>query len=259
MKNNMAGVLADAWAMWKSDRDLLVRIAGLIFFLPRFAVLVLTPSFVAPPAFPGFEAKEAALQSYTAASQQWFLTYGTGPVLISLITLFGVLAATILYLGNHRPDTRAALGTAIRLLPRYILVAILLALPLELFVKASPLLILPALYLAGRLLLVTPAFVAEQPIGILATFRRSWTSTQGLGLSLTGVACIAIFGGFLFALPLALIGTSLDGAPMANPVVAVIIDAGTAAILSAGVVAAILIQVALYRRLASRPVSNMGI
>ena len=44
---------------------------------------------------------------------------------------------------------------------------------------------------------------------------------------------------------------ALDGAPMANPVVATMLDFGSAAGLTAGALASILIEIALYRRLAA--------
>ena len=54
------------------------------------------------------------------------------------------------------------------------------------------LLLIPGLYLKGRLLPVGPAFVAERPLGTLAAWRRSFALTRGHGLVLMALATIPL-------------------------------------------------------------------
>ena len=68
---------------------------------------------------------------------------------------------------------------------------------------------------------------------------------------LAGFACIVLLAGNLLSLPFMALGKMLGGAPMANPVVAALLDIGAAAGATVGVLGGILIQVALYRRLTS--------
>ncbi len=98
-------------------------------------------------------------------------------------------------------------------------------------------------------MLTAPVLVADRPKGVLAAIARSLTLTSGHGLVLAGFACVTLFGGSLLAMPFRAIARALDGAPMANPVVALLLDSGVAAGMAAGMLAAILIEIALYRRL----------
>jgi hypothetical protein len=246
MTLNVAGMLADAWKIAKRDRDPLLGVAGLFLFVPQFGSLLLMQP---QPPFPDFEAQEAKLQAYVEASQRWTLTFGLGMLLAAIFVVLGMLVLTLLYLDPRRPDVKAALGAALRLLPRVLLASLLISMPLALSLQVMPLLILPALYLEGRLLLVIPVLVAARPLSVAGAVRRSWALTRGHGLVLAGVACITFFGGPILASPFAILGKSLDGAPLANPVVAAILDGAAAAGLTIGGIAAVLIQVLLYRRL----------
>jgi hypothetical protein len=253
MKLNIAEVLRDAWHYWKRDRAPLLGVAGLLLFLPQFVSLLLMQP---QPAFPGFEADEAKLKAYVEASQSWSMTYGIGLLGAAVMVVLGTGTLMLLYLDSSRPDVKGALIAALLFLPRLVLAILAVSIPLSASLQVMPLLILPALYLEGRLLLVLPVLVAERPISVIGAFRRSWGLTRGYGLVLAGIACLAFFGGPILALPFTVLGRSLDGAPLANPVVAAILDAAAGAGLTIGVVATVLIQIALYRRLAQ---PNFGI
>ncbi len=247
MTLNGASVLRDVWRMWKQDRQLLLGVAGLLLFVPQFGSLL----FMQPqPVFPGFEADEAKLQAYVQASRAWTMSYGVGMLAAAIIVLLGTLTLLLLYLDRRRPDVKGALLAALPVLPRYLLAFLLVSIPLALALQIVPLLILPALYLEGRLLLAIPALVAERPLSVVGALRRSWALTRGNGLVLAGMACITFFAGPIMALPFSVLGSTLNGAPLANPVVAAILDAGAAAGLTVGALAGALIQVLLYRRLA---------
>ena len=43
MKVDFAQLLRDAWALFKGDSDLLLRIAGVFFFFPSYALVLFVP------------------------------------------------------------------------------------------------------------------------------------------------------------------------------------------------------------------------
>lgn len=240
---NVAGVLRDAWAMAKRDVELLVGVAGLLVFLPELAQAM----FVAPPPdLPDFN-DQAAQDLWFKQVGLWSQQYELLVIALGLLSLFGVLALFVLYADRARPTVAGALARAGTLFPVYLLLALTVTVPVSL----AAVLIFPGLYLKGRLLPVAPLFVAERPIGVFAAWRRSFALTRGNGLVLMGLAFVPLLGGRLIALPFELLGKVLDGAPMANPVVATVLDAGIAGGHTLATVAAVLIEMALYRRLNS--------
>ena len=246
MTLDIASVMKGAWLLWKRDRVPLLGIAGLLLFLPQFASLLLMQP---QPEFPGLNADETALQAYMTASRSWSMSYGVGLLAAAVLVVLGAAGIILLYLSPERPDVKGALGAALRRLPRFLLAFLLVSLPVGISLQLVPLLILPALYVGGRLLLVLPALAAERPISVAGAFRHSWALSKGHGLMLAGTACITVFAGPVLALPFMVLGRALNGAPLANPVVAAILDAGAAGALTVGALGAALVQVLLYRRL----------
>ena len=245
MTLDVAGVLRDAWAMAKRDRDVLVGVGGLLIFLPEVAQAMFVST---PPALPASGSDPAALQAWIEAATLWSRQNDLLLLTLSVVASFGALVLFLLYTDRNRPDVTGALATGIAFLPRYILLALAIALPVNI---GTLLLLIPGLYLKGRLLPVGPLFVAERPIGVFAAWRRSFALTRGNGLILMALALVPLIGGDLLAMPFQLLGGALDGAPMANPVAAAVIDIGVGFGRTLGIVAAILIEVALYRRLNS--------
>ena len=251
MNLDVAGVLADAWRMWKRDRDLLLGVGGFFLFLPQFAVLVLVPD---PPVLLAVgEENEQAVRAWTIVMGQWLGNYGLILVASVLCAAFGALLVFMLYLARGRLELKHALPAALRLLPRYLLVSLLASLPIV--VIAMPplgfLLAIPVIYALGRMMLAAAAMVAEQPLGAIAAVKRSIDLTKGHGLVFAGIAVILLLGGHLLPYPFVALGRVLDGAPIANPVSAALIDGLAAATAAFVTIATILIEVALYRRLAA--------
>lgn len=245
MTFDVKGVLTDAWAMWRADRDLLFRILGLFFFLPQFAMLLLLPAM--PPLAVTAEMSEADQMALARKIVEWVSAYGGWYVLGALLVQAGSLVVLMLYLRRDRPDLRQALAHGARLFPRYLLAMILVGLPLGLGVLTLVLLV-PGFYLLGRLIAVGPALAAEQPLSIVRSLGRSWALTRGHGLVLAGLVSLTIIGGALVAAPFTLIDKSLrEAAP--NVVAIAMVDAGAAAAAAAALLATILVQIAAYRRL----------
>ena len=245
MTLNVAGVLRDAWATAKRDRELLIGVGGLLILVPEIAQAMFVP---APPALPASGSDTLALQAWIEAATIWSRQNDLLLLALSLVSVFGALVLFLLYADRERPDVAGALSSGIGLLPRYVLLALCVTFPVNI---GTLLLLIPGLYLKGRLLPIGPLFVAERPIGVFAAWRRSFALTRGHGLVLLALAAVPLLGGDVLAMPFQLLGQTLDGAPMDNPVVAALLDICVGLCRTIGVVAAILIEVALYRRLNS--------
>ncbi len=239
---DVAAVLREAWGMAKRDRDVLFGLAGLLLLVPQIALAM----FVAkPPALPANADQTAA---WLAAVQAWSQLYSLPVIALSIVLLFGSASILLLYLDRTRPTVQAALLLALALLPRVVLLSLLMSFPVSL---GTLMLFLPGIYLQGRLLLALPLLLANPATGVITAFARSFKLTRGHGLILMGLACITVLFGDILALPFRSIGAALAGAPLANPVVAAILQVGAAAGVTIGMVTTLLIQVALYRRLNS--------
>ena len=237
---DIGAVFREAWAVAKRDRDVLIGVCGLFLLVPQVALAM----FVArPPALPS-TAEE--MTAWLAAVQAWSQLYSLPVIALSIVLLFGSASVLLLYLDPERPTVQAALLRALTLLPRVVLLSLLMSFPISV---GTLLLFLPGLYLQGRLLLALPLLIDTPSKGVIAAFTRSFALTRGHGLILMGVACITVLLGNILALPFRSIGSALQGAPLANPVVAGILQVGAAAGVTIGMVTTLLLQVALYRRL----------
>ena len=245
MTLNVASVLSDAWAMAKRDRELLIGVGGGLILVPEVAQAMFV---TAPPPLPASGSDTVALQAWIEAVTIWSRQNDLLLLGLSLVSVFGALVLFLLYADRDRPHVASALSSAIGLLPRYVLLALSVTFPVNI---ATLLLLIPGLYLKGRLMPIGPLFVAERPIGVVAAWRRSFALTRGHGLVLLALAAVPLLGGDLLAMPFQMLGTAMDGAPMANPIVAALLDIGVGLGRTLGVIAAILIEVALYRRLSS--------
>jgi hypothetical protein len=247
MTFDVAGVLADAWRMWKRDRELLLAVGGLFLFLPELVRAIFVPL---PPVPTGPSTDPATVKNWLAALEIWLSNYSLIIIAIALVAMFGTLMIFTLYLDPRRPNVRIALVRTLTLVPQFLVAMLLITFPFGLGLLYL-LLLLPAIYVAGRLLLTIPALVADRQNGVSGAIARSFVMTRGHSLLMAGFACIAQFGGGMLSLPFRVLGAALDGAPMANPVVAALLDAAAASGMAIGALGAILLQVALYRKLAA--------
>ena len=248
MNFDMAGVLADAWRMWKRDRDLLLAVGGFFLFLPQFALLALLPD---PPVPAAGVSREEAIEVWAPLMAEWFAQNGLALVASILWAAFGALLIYVLYLRSGRLNLSGAMPAALRLLPRYLLVSLLSTLPIVVIIVPAIgfLLIIPGIYAIGRMLLSAAAMVGEHPLSAVAAVRRSVALSKGHGFAFAGIAVALLLGGRLLPEPFIALGRVLDGAPIANPVSAALLDGLAAATAAFATLASILIQIALYRRL----------
>ena len=87
MTNDFSAIFGDARALWRANRDLLIRVGGVFLFLPAFATqLFLPPQEMQDVTFE--QAFEATVQ-WAAANAHWLL-------LDRLVSLFGVVTMLML-------------------------------------------------------------------------------------------------------------------------------------------------------------------
>lgn len=244
------GVLRDAWALFRRDADLLVRIASAFLFVPQLALLMIVPPMPEIALTPEMgEAEQRALAQVLAG---WIAANGGWYLIATVLVHFGSLVLLSLYLRGDRPDVKAAMQGAVRQFPRFLLAMIITGLPLGIGLYWAVLLV-PALYLLGRLMLTGPILADRRGggrRGVRAAIGRSWRLTNGNGLVLAGLVSLTVIGGVLLGAPFMLMDKALR-ADAPNPIVIALADIGGAAAVAAMLLAAILIQVATYRRLAA--------
>jgi hypothetical protein len=186
MTRGLAGVIADARALWRSERELLLPIAGMFFVVPMLGiVLLLAGSGFAD--VPPEKLREAVMAFYVA---------NLLPILLANLAIdFGTFAVLNLYLqGGGRTLGEVLLLTLRRFLP-FLVIDITAAL---LFSFGSSLFLLPGLFAFARTWLAGPAFAAAPERGLLEAFRQGWRRS----------------GGFVWIVLLALAGLTLLGAMM---------------------------------------------
>ncbi len=245
MKIAIGTAAADAWALWRRDRDLLVAVAGPFLFLPTLALLLMVP--LAPQAV-----QTGASEAEMAAFLNQYVTWATDNVgwflIAGAVTLYGSLALSFFYLDRQSGDLRQALLRALQLLPRYVLASLIVAIPAT---AGALLFVLPGLYVLGRTMLIGPLMVVERPLSAIGAVQRSVALTRGNGLPLAAVAGVGLLAGQLLPAPFLAIDEAMRTAHAANPVVIVLIDSVAAALASAVALALILLRIAIYRRVAS--------
>ena len=251
MKLNLIRVLNDAWALFRGDSDLLIRIASVFMFIPQLALLLVVPPM--PSIVLTADMTETEQRALAQMLADWIAANGGWHLAATILVQFGTLVLLALYLRRDRPDVRTALAGAVARFPRFLLAMIIIGLPLGVGLFAT-LLLIPALYLVGRLMLTAPILAEAStgtPVGVRAAIARSWQLTKGNGLAVTGLASISVLGGVLLSAPFIMIDRALR-ANAPNPVAITMVDIGTAAAVAASLLAAILIQVATYRRLGAK-------
>ena len=242
------GVAADAWGRWKRDRALLLPLAGLFLFLPQFAFYLLAAPF---PKLSPEQAKDTeALLAPDSPLIAWISHNAPGMLATVLLMTFGSLVVLCLYLDREATTAGRALARSTGLFPRYLLAAIVAGLPAGPIELMLVILVLPCLYLLGRLMLVGPVIVAERPIGVIRAIGRSFTLTRRRGLAMMALAAAVMLAGMLAPAPFRIIRDAMQTAGAENPVAIALIEAIGSLLAAAVALAALLIEIALYRRLA---------
>jgi hypothetical protein len=248
MTLDVRGVFGDAWAMWRRDRGVLVAIAGFFLFLPHLAGVLFVPARIVVTTKAKVPPQQLDLNAQAEAMVRFFTANAPLLLVIDIATVFGALAILMLYLDRGKRDVGGILVACLWRLPAYFVLAIIIDMMVGLGLLTFVLLV-PALYLAGRLMLAGPIFAAEPGVGPFAAIARSFRMTRGRGLVLAGMATMILFAGLVLAYPVVALGDVLDQAPLANPVSALIIDVVGAMLVTIAMVGGILTRIAIYRRI----------
>lgn len=160
-----ANVWEDAGRMLAANAGLLAAIAGVFLFLPA----AIEARYYAAPALPiGSSAAEMAdwqflMGAYIRANWWW--------ILLSSTAYFVGIVALYLLLLTPRITVGAAVAKAFGIMPLYIILAFIVGLAVF---GGTMLLIVPGIFLMGKLVLSTPIMVAETPRSPFAAIRLSW-------------------------------------------------------------------------------------
>lgn len=184
----------DAVRLLNRSRDVILVVAGVFFFLPYFAVMLVGPDPMAgvDPAHP-LGAQEAIGRMTQFYTQYWWVF-----LIVALLQAIGMLGLLALLTDRRRPTVAEALKTgAIKVLPyiaAYLLLGIALALVVMILATLAGLSGLPALAgvvvllalvawvaLFVRFSLVGPVMVRENVTSPLRALGRSWALTTGTG------------------------------------------------------------------------------
>lgn len=226
VKIDFGRVFAQAGALWRADRALLLPVAGMFLWLPAFAVRLFLPI----PDSRGMDdlAFFNALMAFWSANAHWLL------IQIGL-QLIGSGAILVLLLAPDRPAVADALQRAVRLLPR---LALAHAASVAMVMAGGLLVVvIGGLYALGRTQLVLPVVVAEHDGGIRAALARS----RGNGWRLLQLYLVLM-------LPSLLLGSVFDSAADGASALAAPVLTGLAtAVLTAGAVGLLLVNAAAYR------------
>ncbi|QIG79121.1 hypothetical protein [Stakelama tenebrarum] len=244
MTSDFPAIIADARTMWRGNRDLLLRVAGVFFFLPALALRL----FVQPDMVEDVTLEQAfdATMEWAASNAHWLLA-------AQAVELYGSALVLLLLLDRGHPTLGEAMARTSRLLPSFLLLWLLTSLLSTIGTIAF---ILPGIYLIGRTFVVGAALMAEPEKGPGAAFATGIRATRGgrAWLLFLGVALwwLASAMGSALAVDVALLLDSLGAGP---------IGAAAGEMLSALVSAAmtlviVLAQAAAYRRFAE---SKQGI
>lgn len=238
MRLSLSGALADAAALWRSERDVVVRIAGVFYLLPILALAMLATGIPLPDQATPEQVREAVSDFYRA-NFVWLL-------LISVALEFGTLAILKLFLQGGRTVRDLLKMAAVRLLP-FVLLGFANGAVMQL---GFTLFVLPGVYIFGRTWMMGAAYAAEPDRGLFGAIERGFRLSIGNGwrLALLGFGVAIVMGAGALALLIVaqmLIATT-GGEQWAQAVFFVPVAAAGAAAYAAFT----LVRVAAYRRLA---------
>lgn len=242
MRLDGGAALREAMAIWRRDREVILAVAGMFFFVPNLALSLLLTASPGMAVDRGTGDDGALLQALQA---QW--TNAPWLALQALTELIGVAVLLALLLDPARPTVGEAIKTVFRRLP--VLVGA------TLLINAAKLgglamFLLPGLYVIGRVFVVIPVLVAEPQRRFGEAMTRALTMTKGQVLQLLSLSALLFFGGQLVALLLA--GTAGAVARSGgNPVTMAMLATAIAAVGAAMSTAFALVRATVYRRLAS--------
>ncbi|MEP0191764.1 MAG: glycerophosphoryl diester phosphodiesterase membrane domain-containing protein [Erythrobacter sp.] len=262
MKLDLGKAWTDATAMLGANREVVLVVAGLFFFLPYFAIGLLFPESINPETVeppPGAD-PDVVMEMSLAAMQAQYARVWPALLVGLLIQMVGSLALLALLTDREKPTVGEALKVGAFGFPTYLGVQILTGLisavsvllvgglagfmPTIVAVLLTIVMIAIVLYLLIKFCLATAIIAIEREMNPIAAIARSWKLTKGNSFRLAAffilliiaIGVISILVSSVFGLVFAALGGAIENIGLAfvsggtNAVVSVIILGVLAAI-----------------------------
>ena len=243
MKLSYSAVWNDVMAMLRPNVAVLAAIAGAFLFLPA----LLLGHFL-PPRDPDPARPLAGMIEHIGANWPWHL-------LANIVNMAGAIAMLLLLLDRGGRTVGNAIGAAVLILPFYFLASLLSMLIVGV---GLVLLIVPGLYLYGRLAVIGPVVVAEGLRNPINAVRRSFEVTRSNGWRVLGLVVLIALAGVIVSYALtAVLGTVfyLLAGQDTGRLLVLILNSLAAAALSTLL---LVLSAAIYRALAATGPSTSG-
>jgi len=170
---------ADLVAMAKSNASVLAILAGAFLLLPNFAELLFAP----PPNVRAFD------WNGLRQMEDYYRENGLTLILCNLPVWLGSAGILALLLDPRRLTVGEALKSGLRLLPGVIVLNWLVQF---LIVMGLLLLVVPGVYLIGRLVVASPAQMAERIGNPIKAMGRSFALSAGNGWRIAGLVALIV-------------------------------------------------------------------
>ena len=245
VKFDMGAAWDDTLQLLKSHTALVGTIAGVFLFLPALAFAWFGPIPIEPPAGADFD-------QVMATFRESFRQMIPGQVVIALATMIGSVAILRLWLSRTGVSVGEALTFGLMLFPTMLVAQILSGIGIGI---GFILLIIPGLYLIGRLALVAPAIADRAIYNPIEAIRTSWDLTRNNGwavffflflVNLVIVIAALIIGG--------IVAVIFGSEPGIGRMLGGFVEAAFGAI---GSLVSVAISAAAYRQLALRTSSDV--
>jgi hypothetical protein len=240
VKFDMGAAWDDSVQLLKSHTALIATIAGVFFFLPALAVAWFGPVPIEPPA-------GASVEQSMAALQQTFRQMIPGQIIVALTTIVGSAAILRLWLARTGISVGEALTFGLMFFPTLLAVQFLSGLAIGL---GLILLIIPGLYLVGRLTLAAPSVADRSLYNPFEALKTSWELTRNNGwvifFFLFLVTIVIFIAAMIVGLVVGAIAGTGDGV---GRMLGGVVEAGFGAL---GSLVSVAISAAAYRQLATR-------
>ncbi|HYE28378.1 MAG TPA: hypothetical protein VEA61_09115 [Allosphingosinicella sp.] len=238
MKFSYSAVWADVMGLLRAHASLIATVAGVFIFLPG----LLVAHFLPQPQTEDMARIGELWIEYLDANWPWML-------LNSLANMVGAIAILRLIFVRGITVGGAIAGAASLLLIAYFLTSLLSSLAIAL---GFVLLIVPGLYLIGRLGPATVVVVAEERLNPIDAIARCFALTKGHGWAVLGlILIVAVAAAIVIAVATTLLGilfVLVAGQELGATLVLIVKTAGNAAL----VTLILLLNAAIYRQLSGR-------
>lgn len=243
-KFDMGAAWEDSLLLLRSHRGLIGAIAAVFLFVPALAFAWFGPVPIEPP-------QGATLDQIITVIRQNIGQMLPGRIAVGLLAIVGGLAILRLWLARGGISVGEALSFALIMFPTMIAAQLVTGLMVGL---GALLLIVPGLYLAGRLALVSPAIADRGNYNPLSAIDASWTLTRGNGWALFFfLFLVALVIGIASLIAVGITSAIFGPAEGIGRMVTGLVEAGFAAV---GALISLAISAAAYRQLAAPSISG---